>query len=232
MALTRLQSAPVGHGVSSTTVALTFSSACTPGSFIVVVTATRASSLQAGFQVSDGVNAGNYAKDAANTGGAGNCGLAITSIQNTASSALTITTNLVASVGDSWMLAEEWAGVATSSALDAGNAAASGSSTSPLSNSITTAAGNELIIGAYSLAFSTTVTAGSGYNLDPQTPGTGYIAMEYSTSNSAGSNSAGFALGASENWQCAIAAYKVAPVLTLNPVQLMHRKYQILTNNQ
>lgn len=208
MAWTRLQSKYATWATSASGVVL-FDNPCTPGSLIVVGVGLAGSGLQASYSIIDDA-AQTYALGCANTGGAGNDGAVIRAAINATSAARQITfNNNGVSVTRGDILIIEFSGNIAASPSDGGDAAASGTSTSPLSNSITTSVDNDLLVGLCVTPFTATFAAGSGYTLDVNSPGGATkFGMEYKLTSAAGGNTASMVLGSSQNWQMLIAAFK------------------------
>jgi len=103
----------------------------------------------------------------------------------------------------------EYSGIASSNSLD-GTASASGVSASPGSGTLTTAASGDLLLGAISTANGPSLTVGNGFTIEGAVPAlpNAKLVAEDRVQATAGSASAGVALGASDQWAAAIVAFK------------------------
>lgn len=105
----------------------------------------------------------------------------------------------------------EFSGVIASSALDQTNSTAAGISTAPLSNSITPAQNNELVVALLSAGASNT-TAGptNGFTALTQATNNGFVAPAYIVQTTAGAVTTGWTLAASTGWNVNVASFKAA----------------------
>ena len=193
---------------TTTTTTLAFNSANTAGNFIAVVIRGGNSNAQV-FTVKDS-NSNTYkqAKQLASSGSAVTS--AIYYAENVKSGANTVTVTMTVS-GPLRIDILEYSGVATSNSLDA-TVAATTTSTSPNTGSLTTTVNGDLLLGEVSTADSTTFTAGSGYTIRdfvPVEPNTKLI-TEDQIQSTAGTASATATLNPSSNWGAILAAFKAA----------------------
>src|SRR5205814_2626296 len=103
----------------------------------------------------------------------------------------------------------EYAGVATTNVLD-GATATQGTSATPSSGPVTTAANGDLLLGAIMTADPATFSAGSGYTLEesiPGAPNTKLIA-EDQIQTTAGAAAASATLSTADVWGAAVAAFR------------------------
>lgn len=113
----------------------------------------------------------------------------------------------------------EYSGVATSSPLDAENNNTTGTSTTPAAGSITPAAANELVIGAVCVSLTRTFTAGTNFTLEDQVPAAPNtkLGVEDWIQTTATATTAPQTLSASDTWLAAIAVFKAAGGVLVNP---------------
>jgi hypothetical protein len=111
------------------------------------------------------------------------------------------------------MIISEYSGVSLTSPLDQSNLTATGTSTAPLSNSVTTTQASELLIGYINSETSLTFTAGASYT-DRSEFATERVYWEDRIVAATGSYTAGGTLSASDPWGAMILTYK-ATVVTL-----------------
>ncbi len=103
----------------------------------------------------------------------------------------------------------EYSGVAASNSLDV-TAAAEGTSSAPVTGTVTTNFSGDLLLGEVITANPATFNPGSGYTIEervPVEPNTKLI-VEDQRQSIAGSASAGASLGASDNWGAILAAFR------------------------
>ena len=193
---------------TTTTTTLAFNGANTTGNFIAVAIRGGLSNSQV-FAVKDS-NSNTY-KQAKQIGSSGS---AVTSAiyyaENINAGANTITVTMTVS-GPLRIDILEYSGVAASNSLDATTAATT-TSTSPDTGSLTTTANGDLLLAMVSTADSTTFTVGSSYTIRdfvPAEPNTKLI-TEDQIQSSAGTASATATLNPSSNWGAILAAFKAA----------------------
>jgi hypothetical protein len=114
--------------------------------------------------VSDTVNAGNYTKAWEQDDATNGKVLANYYMPNTLSGNTTVTCHWTTTTTNNALDIVELSGMATSSPLDQQNSAITTSSSSPTSGNITTVNANDVIFGAVSFAFSSTITISSENN--------------------------------------------------------------------
>jgi hypothetical protein len=188
---------------------LAYAANCTPGSLLVCVLSCSTTGLTLG--VSDSVN-GAWTQAVATTNA--NATVGIFFFAGNASAAKPTVTCTQSGTGSMRFALEEWAGIATTSALDQTASATPGSGTSPSSgNTSATTVANELVIGGISGASGTpTITAGGSATLDLNL--TGRLGMEYQIVSSTGAQSAAFTYGTADFGAVVCATFKAAVVIT------------------
>ena len=134
--------------------------------------------------------------------------LAVYYAENIAAGTNTVTVSNSASATLRFVVLE-YSGIASSNSLD-GTASASGVSASPGSGTLTTAASGDLLLGAISTANGPSLTVGNGFTIEGAVPAlpNAKLVAEDRVQATAGSASAGVALGASDQWAAAIVAFK------------------------
>lgn len=98
-------------------------------------------------------------------------------------------------------------GANTASPFDGSTATGSGSSTSPLTASLTTAYANDLVFGMVATGVSDTFTVGSGYTL---VQSGSYGSVESKAAATAGANTASYTLGTTTTWSIIVDAIEAA----------------------
>ncbi len=106
----------------------------------------------------------------------------------------------------------EYAGIATTGALDV-TATNTLQNASPTSGNATTTANGDLLLGVFSSTNSRTFTAGSGYTIRETVaaPPSTRLMVEDRVQATAGTTSATAALNTSDRWGAALAAFKASP---------------------
>ena len=194
-------------GGTATSSSLAFSANNGAGNFIAVV--IRAGGSGAGLTVTDS-RANTYRQAARFTSGTDHTG-AIYYAENIRSGANTVNVSVSAASTLRFAILE-YAGVATSSALDRAVTSV-GTSTSPSSGTLTTTTSGDLLLGAITINNNVNVVAGAGYTIRqsvPALPGAKMIAEDRILA-SAGTASAAGTLSVASPWGAALAAFKAAP---------------------
>jgi hypothetical protein len=204
------------HGsidAGGTSVALAFASNNAAGHFIAV--AVRAFSANQTITVSD--SRGNVYLQAFKANNNSDDTLALFYAQNIAAGANTVTVAVSTSASIRFAILE-YAGVATSNALDV-TATSTLSSASPTSGNKTTTAAGDLLIGVITTQSFGTFTAGSGYAIDEAVgaaPSTVFM-VEEATQVAAGTASATASLASSDLWGAGLAAFRKAASVNTPP---------------
>ncbi len=192
---------------TSTSGSLAFTSNNAAGNWIAVAIRAGLSGSQV-FTVTD--SNGNTYQRAFQIGVNGNAlTLALYYAENIKGGANTITVSDTVS-GPLRFSILEYSGVATSNSLDATPVAAQGSSATPNSGNLTTAAGGDLLLGTVATVNAASFTAGSGYTIEefvPAEPNTKLV-TEDQLQLTAGTASANATLAASDNWGAGLAAFR------------------------
>lgn len=214
----------------ATSVNKTFASACTNPSLIVAaLTLDNATDPTAvSITISDGVNAGNYADDATvSRAGGSNGKVSIRSIQNTATSALTVTATLGATINGGVLKTYEVTGAAISSVVGAANTGTGGSTS--MSVTLSTVPANSTIVAVAFAYPNATLSVDSGFTqaYAAYNAWTGYSYAEHDEDSGVAGN---FTLtmnnGTPADWCMAAVAYKsaivpVPPMLGANAGKLL-----------
>jgi hypothetical protein len=210
-AITLTQHRSIDAGGSSA--ALAFASNNAAGNFIAV--AIRAFSTNQTITVSD--SRGNVYQQAFKFNNNSDDTLALYYAQNVAAGANTVTVAISTASSIRFAILE-YAGVATSSALDVTKTNTL-SNVSPTSGNATTTAPGDLLIGVFATQSFQTFTAGTGYTIEEAVspaPSTALM-VEQATQATAGMASATASLGSSDLWGAALAAFKPSSSGTTSP---------------
>ena len=207
--------------------ALAFAASNAAGNFAAVV--VRAVGINQTITVAD--VRGNVFRRALQFNNGSSDSMAIYYAENIGAGANTVTVSL--STAASLRLAIfEYAGIATSNALD-GIASATLSSATPSSGSATTTANGDLLMGVISSQTGRVITAGSGYTLREivPVPPSSRLMVEDRIQTTAGPVSATATLSSSDVWGAGIAAFKSAGSVTNQAPVLTQPATQSSTEN-
>jgi hypothetical protein len=191
---------------AGTTQTCTYTSALTPGSFLVGYFSVGANTTIAVADPTNGSWTLGTPRYWANVG----YNQVIGYVQNTASSAVTVTTTYGASASFRTMIICEFSGVATSSPVDIASAGKDNSATTgPVDTAFTTLTAGDLIISGTGADGPPSITAGSGFTLREYNSGSG-TALEWQVQTSAGSITPAFVLGSAVQATIISTAFKAA----------------------
>lgn len=117
------------------------------------------------------------------------------------------------------MIASEFSGVATASALDK-TAMAIGSNTAPASGSVTPTTDGQLLYACTHISSNDTFTAGTDFTINTTvivTAGSQRLATERFIQTTAAAHNGNFTTGAVVSWGCVLATFKAPASVTLTP---------------
>lgn len=136
--------------------------------------------------------------------------------KNVAGGTNTVTATFSGSNNHPWLAVLEYSGLSTSGPLDKTAHAQGNGNTVNSGPTAVTAAANELVFAATGMqaSWSGQITAGSGYTLVQQNPGSSTAAAEQQVVSATGSYSGVFALSSSANWSAVVATFSADAIVS------------------